>query len=74
MEATDERARLIQAGKRKQAGGVKPADEVREVHERVAAAVHGDCVSRARREIEQQARPARHQEIADEMFEFACKP
>eukprot|EP00974_Lingulodinium_polyedra_P059734 5755320-Lingulodinium_polyedra.AAC.1 len=53
---------------------MKPAGELRENHEEVVVAVHGDCVSRARREVEQQERPERSQEIVDEMFELACRP
>eukprot|EP00974_Lingulodinium_polyedra_P121390 11178827-Lingulodinium_polyedra.AAC.1 len=74
MEVVDERSRQGHAGRRGRATSMKPADEFRENHEKVVVAVHGDCVSRARREVEQQERPERSQETADEMFELACRP
>eukprot|EP00974_Lingulodinium_polyedra_P085030 8231502-Lingulodinium_polyedra.AAC.1 len=54
--------------------GAKPADELRYVRERTVAAVHRDCVSRARREQAQQERPERNQATADEMFELTRRP
>eukprot|EP00974_Lingulodinium_polyedra_P017201 1668137-Lingulodinium_polyedra.AAC.1 len=73
-EVVHERNRQMQSGGRGRAAGRRPADELRENHEKVVAAVHGDCVSRARREVEQQVRPERNQDTADEMFELTCRP